>query len=142
MELFFISTSSIILTLLLLCLTACLCCRKNCFLPVCRAVCKCLCQPWSFFRQKTRTNNTLNILPSNNIALRPMAGTSKRLKRRAPSPPTNLFRSLLPPKDSEPNIIVNTKLSPSTSRRFLNYIQTEPQPTRRLRSQDRRFQEL
>ena len=79
---------------------------------------------------------------SGNPALRPMAGTSKRLKRRAPSPPTNLFRSLLPPKDSEPNIIVNTKLSPSTSRRFLNYIQTEPQPTRRLRSQDRRFQEL
>ena len=77
------------------------------------------------------------------MALQPMnTGVKKRLKRRAPSPPASFFRSLLPQKESEPNIIVNAKLSPSTSRRFLNYIHTEPQPTRRLRSRDRRFQEL
>ena len=144
LELFFMSTTSVVFLTLILCLIACVCCRKNCLLPVCQAVCKCLCKPWSFLRQKTsRRNNSLNILPSNNMALQPMSTSAKRrLKRRAPSPPAGFFRSLLPKKDNEPTILVNARLSPSTSRRFLDYIHTEPQPTRRLRSRDRRFEEL
>ena len=140
LELFFLSTASSVTFLFCLLLLACVCCRKTGLQPCCQGLLTCFLVPCQVLRAWRQPDTTRTLLPSNSIAMRPLA--TGRKKRRAPTPPSpGFFSSLLPSKSTHTSTNVTVRMSPSTTRKLMHATQQDFRP-KRTRALEGRFEEL